>query len=445
MSDFINTADIIGDDEMCDQIIMRTVTEYKENRISTVGQYAFYGCAALTVVDVPNAISIANSAFNGCISLPRIIAPNTTLTGGGEFQGCTSLVMADLFTFGKNIWDSFLRCSSLRALIIRGSTIAPMTGGNFIGQTPLASGEGNIYVPRALLSDDDETMDYRRATNWSNYADQFRAIEDYTNDGTVTGSFFWCTGVELDKISLTFDEWATQTLTATMLTPSPHGWDVVEWSSDDESIAAVANGIVRPQRKGTTTITASCNGYSASCEVVVNCEGIPMLYQLPKSTTFNGSSDYIDTGVQLFDTAKDFTIICGAEFSKLANERCLFHCMNEASPYPGISIDGNSGVRICYTGGSSITTSISNKNDVSTLAIRYVDGKMNAIRYRNTSGNIVTHAVTGTPTYIKVTQNLLLGAYQEISGTKGRFFNGTISRFDVYPTALSDEEIEVFL
>lgn len=170
-----------------------------------------------------------------------------------------------------------------------------------------------------------------------------------------------------------------------------------------------------------------------------------MIYSLNEPTTFNGSSDYIDTGIQLFDTAKDFTIICEAEFSKLENQKCLFHCMNEANPYPGISIDGNSGVRICYTGSSSITTSISNKNDVSALAIRYVDGKMNAIRYRNTSGNIVTHAVSGTPTYTKVTQNLLLGAYQEISGTKGRFFSGTIDRFEVYDAALSDEQIAILL
>jgi hypothetical protein len=39
--------------------------------------------------------------------------------------------------------------------------------------------DGYIYVPKALLSDEDETMDYRRATNWSTFASQFRAIEDY--------------------------------------------------------------------------------------------------------------------------------------------------------------------------------------------------------------------------------------------------------------------------
>ena len=65
---------------------------------------------------------------------------------------------------------------------------------NNIIHSKIAAGNGYIYVPRALLSDDDETKDYRRATNWSTYAAQFRALEDYTVDGTTTG--------ELDKTKI---------------------------------------------------------------------------------------------------------------------------------------------------------------------------------------------------------------------------------------------------
>lgn len=43
------------------------------------------------------------------------------------------------------------------------------------------SGTGYIYVPRALVDT------YKAATNWSTIADQFRALEDYTVDGTITG------------------------------------------------------------------------------------------------------------------------------------------------------------------------------------------------------------------------------------------------------------------
>ena len=165
MSEFINTADVIGDDEMCDQIIQRTVTEYKENRVTKVGPHAFTGCEALS----------------------KLIVPCATLTGGGQCFECTALKIADIFSTGHDVWDTFFRCTSLVALVIRSNTVCAMTGPNFIGNTPIVTGTGYIYVPRALLSDDDETKDYRRATNWSTYAAQFRALEDYTVDGTTTG------------------------------------------------------------------------------------------------------------------------------------------------------------------------------------------------------------------------------------------------------------------
>ena len=48
--------------------------------------------------------------------------------------------------------------------------------------TPIESGSGYIYVPAALVDS------YKTASNWSTYANQFRALEDYTVDGTTTGA-----------------------------------------------------------------------------------------------------------------------------------------------------------------------------------------------------------------------------------------------------------------
>lgn len=131
MSEFINTADVIGDDEMCDQLIMRTVTEYKENRIAQIGMSAFYSCKALTVVDVPNVTTIASQAF-------------------GE-------------------------CSALEALILRSSVIATLESSDSLKNSGIAKGTGFVYVPSALVEG------YKSATNWSSCAAQIRAIEDYPN------------------------------------------------------------------------------------------------------------------------------------------------------------------------------------------------------------------------------------------------------------------------
>ena len=445
MAEFINTIDILGDDAVIDSIIDRSIEEFADDRLTIVGGTAFKNCKALHTVNLPAVTKIGSNGFANCTALANANFPSVeTIEGSYVFSGSV-LRYLDLPVLrslsGVGVLGSR---EKFVALILRSETICTL--GSTSTNDPFTAGTGYIYVPRALLSDDDETMDYRRATNWSNYAAQFRAIEDYTVDGTVTGEFSRCSNVALDKTTLTFEEWKTQTLTAICENLSPLGIDAVIWSSTDPSVAAVNDGVVSPIANGSTTITVTCNGHSATCEVVVNFEGMPMMYRLPEPTTFNGSSDYIDTGIKLFDTAKDFTIICEAEFSKLTDQnKCLLHCINEVSPWPGLSIDGSNGIRICYTGSSSLTTTISNRNAVSALAIRYVDGKMNAIRYKNTSGDIVTQTINGTPTYTKVTQNLLLGAYQDTSGTKGRFFNGTINRFEVYPTALSDEEIAAIL
>lgn len=506
MAEFINTIDALGDDAVIDSIIQRTITEFKDNALTMVGVRAFRDCTQLTSVDLPVVTSLVEEAFQGCTSLKKITMPlltnvsrgsfglcgnlteisfpEVTVMGGAVFYECGALKSVDMpkltrvtgsfpfygcglltsvnFPMLENTNGEFLAscrniemldfprltrvgkaeynlCTKLKALILRNETACPLDNINALNETLISKGTGYIYVPAALVES------YKVATNWSTFADQFRAIEDYTVDGTVMGEFVRCSGITLDKTALTFDNFANQKLTATLSTPSPFDDDIVTWTSADTSIARVDDGVVTPIKNGTTTITATCNGYSATCEVVVNANMEDALYRLAEPTTFNGTSDYIDTGIKLFETAKSFTIICVAEFSALANNRCLFHCMNEAAPYPGISVDGNSGIRICYTGSGSLTTSISDKTAVATLAIRYVNGVMDAIRYRNTSGNIVTHTVTGASIYTKVTQNLLIGAFQEISGTKGRFFAGTIDRFEVYGAALPDETIEALI
>jgi hypothetical protein len=450
MADFINTADVIGDDEMCDQIIMRTVTEYKENRISKVGEYAFNKCTQLAVVDIPNVTSINMGGFSvGDHNLIRFNAPKVTRLEhnglAGTNQNAPDFSKIAVFDFHSLEWCGGQSVFNIwfKAFIIRTPSVCTIQANTFYGTNfDSFTRGGRVYVPRNLVES------YKVATNWSKYADYILPLEDYTHDGTVNGSLFWCSGITLDKTSLTIDSLHTATLTATMLAPSPHGFDDISailWSSSDTSVATVNNGVVTPVNKGTATITASHNGHSATCKVVVNVDWNTPMYSLPSSKKFNGTSDYVDTGIKLFDTAKSFTIICKANFTALAGNICLLHCMNESGNYPGLSIDGTSGIRVCYTGSSTLTTSISDKTTVSALAIRYVDGKLNAIRYIKTSGDIIEHTISGTPTYTKVTQNLLLGAYQNTSGTKGRFYSGTISHFSVWGRALSNEQIDSLL
>ena len=75
------------------------------------------------------------------------------------------------------------------------------------------------------------------------------------------------TGISLNESAITITE--AYTLVATL---SPSGaTGLVEWSSSNTSVATVSQtGLVTPVSDGTTTITASCESYSATCAVTVD-------------------------------------------------------------------------------------------------------------------------------------------------------------------------------
>lgn len=203
------------------------------NNVKRVGYNAFYACLNLTDVTLPECLALGSTGssdedvFHGCNKLKTVIAPKCVDIGGGCFQGCReletlnmpnveiirtkafqmcvklskvefkklnsaveasafyqdgSLVSADLggaTGLGKQV---FRYCRSLATLILRKTdAICTLSNVNSFEETLIQTGNGFIYVPRALVDT------YKSATNWSIYAAYFRALEDYTVDGTTTG------------------------------------------------------------------------------------------------------------------------------------------------------------------------------------------------------------------------------------------------------------------
>ena len=77
-----------------------------------------------------------------------------------------------------------------------------------------------------------------------------------------------CTGIKLDKDTLTIACGEKATLTATV--EPADTTDKVVWSTKDDNIATVENGVVTAVGHGETTITATCGNQTASCKVIVN-------------------------------------------------------------------------------------------------------------------------------------------------------------------------------
>lgn len=117
-----------------------------------------------------------------------------------------------------------------------------------------------------------------------------------------------CTGISLNHSSYSFTSiGATVTLTAT-LTPNDTTDDLV-WSTSNESVATVSNGVVTAVGLGTATITATCGSQTATCAVTATnvLSFTSQLYE--KVTKGTGTRDYAELNptdgqryAALFDT-----------------------------------------------------------------------------------------------------------------------------------------------
>ena len=182
-----------GDDKALAGLIDRSLTNITIN--TNVGKYAFYGCTNLKRVVILNGVTVIGSnAFNGCSNLEYIKFPQSLITVSSfAFGGCSKLQSVDLQNvtfFADNAFNSALLLKTLKVNVkttfggnaLRNSKIEKLVlandnmsilQGTLGTNTPIADGTGYIYVPNALLED------YKTATNWVTYSDQFRAIEDY--------------------------------------------------------------------------------------------------------------------------------------------------------------------------------------------------------------------------------------------------------------------------
>lgn len=147
---------------------------------------SFMSSSGVITVNLPVAENIRGLGY--CRTLENVNCPNAKIVNDYTFQSDSSLQKFDGVSVTSIGNGSFSSCSKFSTLILRNAeVICALANTNALNGTLVKSGTGYIYVPRTLLSDTDSTHDYRQATNWSTYAAQFRALEDYTVDGTVTG------------------------------------------------------------------------------------------------------------------------------------------------------------------------------------------------------------------------------------------------------------------
>ncbi len=169
-------------------------------------------------------------------------------------------------------------------------------------------------------------------------------------------------------------------------------------------------------------------------------------YAITEPRTFNGTSDYIDTGIKLFDTAKTFTIFIDYITATPTSNRqaAIFHCLHEISPYRGLCLMEDADSDIYFIGGQMTgNTYVGNLNSRGKCLIEFIDGVINEVIAVDNSGDLVHSAtdIGANNPYVQISENLLLGCYQSTSGDKGRYWSGIINKFGVWYKQLTEAEI----
>lgn len=186
------------------------ITSLSIPNVTSVGTNAFQYCNKITALDAPNLTTLGHYAFSGnntykmafkSINLPKCKAlPNSVLTycpyvtelvlpecksvGNSSLTNCTNLQYVDLPKCTSIVNYGLRNNGKLETLILRSETMCTLSNSALNG-TKIWNGTGYVYMPRALIAS------YQTATNWKTIygknANAFRALEDYTVDGTLTG------------------------------------------------------------------------------------------------------------------------------------------------------------------------------------------------------------------------------------------------------------------
>ena len=138
-----------------------------------LGVYAFYNNTALLAIDFPKLTAVQGNCFRQCTSATSVNLPVCTSLAANAFQKDALIEKMDFPMVTSIAATAFDQCSALTAVILRADKVCTLANVSAFNNTPIKSGTGYIYVPSSLVDS------YKSASNWSTYASQIRAIEDY--------------------------------------------------------------------------------------------------------------------------------------------------------------------------------------------------------------------------------------------------------------------------
>ena len=136
--------------EYSGNVVIPKSVEFNGNTypVTSIGDWAFFGCSDLTSVTIPNSVtSIGIGAFQGCSDLTSVTIPNSVTSIGScvffDCSGLTSVAIPNSVTYigGRAFW----RCSGLTSVAISNSV-------TYIGDQAFwgCSGLTSVAIPNSV-------------------------------------------------------------------------------------------------------------------------------------------------------------------------------------------------------------------------------------------------------------------------------------------------------
>lgn len=224
-------------------------TTYK-NSVYSIEHSTFMNAVQLTSVTIPNSVTkIKEAAFLGCTGLTSVTIPSSvTYVGQTAYEDCVNL--------------NEIHCES---------QTPPTAFANTFTNVPKTI---PLYIPAGSLSA------YNNAPGW----------KLFTN--VVETNLVNPTGVSLKETTLNLMK-GEEVLLHASVSPSDATYKTLTWSSSDNTIATVTNGIVYGKKAGNATITCTTThgGFTATCDVTVQEHATPATgMQIYKSAYLNGNN-----------------------------------------------------------------------------------------------------------------------------------------------------------
>ena len=150
-----------------------------EYSVTSIGDYAFYNCEALTSITIPNSVtSIGRGAFYCCSGLTSVTIPNSvTSIGNSAFAGCSSLTSITIPNSVTSISNyAFGGCSNLNEVYCLSEQV-PNTEENIFYNVNTES--AILYVPASALDDYKTTIPWKYFCKIRSLDDSFKTADIY--------------------------------------------------------------------------------------------------------------------------------------------------------------------------------------------------------------------------------------------------------------------------